>query len=211
MEGILSRKVLAIKMTGLPYTRQIVQILAIHIFHKLISYNLYNTQGQRINRGLEIDEEIIHAVEHAQLASQYLCKSSKKTEYHKSTLVSKNVTTATYVCKMCQRRFKCQVNLTLHIYWHTIKDHFRDDGDPDDPMDNSESEDEGLTLTTATPHYGHALFTCKSNVRLNRATDVQLNRAMLLLFAVLPLLLLLLLPSLQSSDGFNSFIFYCSI
>ena len=43
---------------------------------------------------------------------------------------------------MCQRRFKSNVNLTLHVYWHTINDHNRDDDDPDDPMDNSESEDE---------------------------------------------------------------------
>ena len=40
---------IAIKLTGLPYTREIVQILAIHIFHKLVRYNLYNEYGQRKN------------------------------------------------------------------------------------------------------------------------------------------------------------------
>ena len=79
MEKILARKVIAIKLTGLPYTREIVQILAIHIFQKLVSYNLYNKHGQRKNPDIELDEEIIHAVEHAQLATQFLSKSSKKT------------------------------------------------------------------------------------------------------------------------------------
>ena len=104
---------------------------------------MYNQQGQRRNRGFEIDEEIIHAVEHAQLASQYMCRSSKKTEYHKSTRAECNGAraTCTHVCKMCHRRFKSSVNLTLHVYWHTINDHNRDD-DPDDPVDNSENEDE---------------------------------------------------------------------
>ena len=71
MEKILTRKVIAIKLTGLPYTREIVQILAIHIFHKLVGYNLYNKHGQRKNPDIELDEEIIHAVEHAQLATQF--------------------------------------------------------------------------------------------------------------------------------------------
>ena len=59
MEKILARKVIAIKLIGLPYTREIVQIFAIHIFHKLLSYNFYNALGQRINPDQEIDEEII--------------------------------------------------------------------------------------------------------------------------------------------------------
>ena len=47
MEYILARKVRAIMLTGVPYTRTVIQILAIHIFHKLISYNLYDVHGQR--------------------------------------------------------------------------------------------------------------------------------------------------------------------
>ena len=42
MERILARKVIAIRVNGLPFSREILQILAIHIFHKLIGYNLYN-------------------------------------------------------------------------------------------------------------------------------------------------------------------------
>ena len=75
MERILSRKVIAINLTGLPYTREIVQILAIHIFHKLIGYNLYNAQGHRKNPNQDIDEEIIQSVEQTRLATQYLSKS----------------------------------------------------------------------------------------------------------------------------------------
>ena len=60
MEKILARKVIVVKLTGLPYTREIVQILAIHIFHKLLGYNLYNTHGLRKNPDQDIDEEIIN-------------------------------------------------------------------------------------------------------------------------------------------------------
>ena len=59
MEKILVRKVIGIKLTGLPYTREIVQKLAIHIFHKLLGYNLYNVFGQRIHPDQEIDEIIV--------------------------------------------------------------------------------------------------------------------------------------------------------
>ena len=47
MEYILARKVRAIILTGVPYTRQVIQILAIHIFHKLLSYHLYDVHGHR--------------------------------------------------------------------------------------------------------------------------------------------------------------------
>ena len=80
MEYILARKVISIRVSGLPFSREILQILAIHIFHKLISYNLYNEQGQRKHPDQPIDEDIIQAVEHAQLTTQYLAKSTKKTE-----------------------------------------------------------------------------------------------------------------------------------
>ena len=139
MEQILARKVRAILLTGVPYSRTVVQILAIHIFHKLIAYNLYDVHGQRKQRSEKLDEEIINAVEHSRLVSRYMCRSSRKTECHNSMLASKNQQRATHVCKLCRRKFKIEVNLTLHVYWHTIKEN---DADPDDPMENSENEDE---------------------------------------------------------------------
>ena len=118
MEKILVRKVIAIKLTELPYTREIVQLLAIHFLHKLLGYNLYNEQGQRKNPDLEIDEDIIQAVEYAKLATQYLSKSTKLTEWHKSNDGRRNGSTVPNPCKLCPRRFKSNVNLTLHVYWH---------------------------------------------------------------------------------------------
>merc|ERR1712055_141785 len=90
MEQILARKVRAILLTGVPYSRTVVQILAIHIFHKLIAYNLYDVHGQRKQRSEKLDEEIINAVEHSRLASRYMCRSSTKTEHHKDMSSSKN-------------------------------------------------------------------------------------------------------------------------
>ena len=46
--------------------------------------------------------------------------------------------------KICPRIFKSEVNITLHVYWHTLKEHQKDE-DPDDPMeedDSSEDEDD---------------------------------------------------------------------
>ena len=147
MENILARKVMSITVNGLPYSREILQILAIHIFHKLIGYNLYNEQGQRKHPDQPIDEDIIQAVEHAQLTTQYLAKSTKKTEWHKSQKARRNGPSVPNQCKLCPRHFKCNVNLTLHVYWHTMNDQKRAqemNDDPDDPMavDNSNSEDE---------------------------------------------------------------------
>ena len=41
-ERILYRKVIANMETGLPYTKCVMQLLAVNIFHKLIGLNLYN-------------------------------------------------------------------------------------------------------------------------------------------------------------------------
>ena len=79
MEDILARKVRSIRESGLPFNREILQILAIHISHKLIAYNLYNEEGQRKHPEQPIDETIIDQVEHAQLTSQYLAKNTRKT------------------------------------------------------------------------------------------------------------------------------------
>ena len=141
MEHILARKVRAIILTGVPYTRQVIQILAIHIFHKLLSYHLYDVHGHRKNPGDRIPEQVLDAVEHSQIVSRYLCKSSKKTEHHKSVSASQNSQVGIYMCKLCPRVFRCEVNLTLHVYWHTIQTHGNDIADIENP--NEISDDEG--------------------------------------------------------------------
>ena len=124
MESILLRKVRCVKLKGIPYTREMIQILAIHIFQKLISFNLYNAKGQRKDPGQVIDDRIINSVQQCKLVTKYLAKSSKKTEFHKSTDAVRNdqVSPLKYPCNMCERKFKCQINITLHIYWHTVKE-----------------------------------------------------------------------------------------
>ena len=42
MEVILARKVRNVKIRGIPYTREMIQMYALNIFQKLISYNLYD-------------------------------------------------------------------------------------------------------------------------------------------------------------------------
>ena len=144
MENILAGKVMSITVNGLPYSREILQILAIHIFHKLIGYNLYNEQGQRKHPDQAIEEDMIQAVEYAQLTTHYLAKSTKKTEWHKSQKADRNGIIVPHQCKLCPRRFKCNVNLTLHVYWHTINDNIDDDDDVlvDDPNNNHSDEDD---------------------------------------------------------------------
>ena len=46
-EKILHGKIVASMLTGLPYTRTIVQVLAVEVYHKLLSFNLYDDNGQR--------------------------------------------------------------------------------------------------------------------------------------------------------------------
>ena len=71
----------------------------------------------------------------------------QKRQWHKSPKADRNGIIVPHQCKLCPRRFKCNVNLTLHVYWHTMNDQKRAqemNDDPDDPMavDNSNSEDE---------------------------------------------------------------------
>ena len=61
-ERVLSRKVIANMGTGLPYTKNVLNILAVKIFHKLISLNLYTRAGQRKSPHINISEEIINAI-----------------------------------------------------------------------------------------------------------------------------------------------------
>ena len=74
-----------------------------------------------------------------------ICPRVQERQYHKSTNGRRNVSTVSNPCKLCPRRFKSNVNLTLHVYWHTINNQERAqerDDDPDDPMEVIESYDE---------------------------------------------------------------------
>ena len=47
LENILARRCNAVGRTGIPYIWKIAQMLAIHIFNKLVATQIYNAQGQR--------------------------------------------------------------------------------------------------------------------------------------------------------------------
>ena len=100
-----------------------IQMYALNIFQKLISYHLYDSKGMRKDQSQPLDEVIVQTVQRLQLATKYLAKSSKRTEFHKSTDTSRNEYDKKnqHPCTLCGRIFKSQINLTLHIYWHAIK------------------------------------------------------------------------------------------
>ena len=100
-ERVLYRKVVANKGTGLPYTKTVMQLLAINIFNKLCSLNLYNESGQRKSPNIEVGEEILQAVQYPLLAHKYLARNNKKTEWHKSCNVRHNVSLGRTVPKPC--------------------------------------------------------------------------------------------------------------
>ena len=120
MENILKMKCDAVASTGIPYIYSIIRLLALHIFHKLLASNLYDSKGQRKDQNMVLDEEVINSVQHARLLTQYMASSCKKTEYHKSMDVKRNSEGITrYNCNQCKRSFTIDINLTLHVYWHT--------------------------------------------------------------------------------------------
>ena len=75
MEVILARKVRNVKIRGIPYTREMIQMYALNIFQKLISYNLYDSKGMRKDQSQPLDEVIVQTVQQIQLATKYLAKS----------------------------------------------------------------------------------------------------------------------------------------
>ena len=84
---------------------------------------------------------------------KWLVKSTRKTEYHQSSTARGNDPTVPHLCKLCPRRFKSNVNLTLHVYWHTINDQEvidNSDDAPADPMEVIESQDDELYRFTIT-------------------------------------------------------------
>merc|ERR1712121_492682 len=84
-ESILVRKVISVKLKGLPYTRELIQMYAINIFQKLISFNLYNAKGMRKDQTQPLEEVIVRSVTQTKLATKYLSKSCARTDFHKST------------------------------------------------------------------------------------------------------------------------------
>ena len=101
-ERVLSRKVIANMNTGLPYTNAVIQILAVKIFHKLISLNLYTQAGQRRSPTIEVSEEIIQAVQYPMCHSRYLAHSNENTEYNKSKNFTRNVNLCRSQPKKCE-------------------------------------------------------------------------------------------------------------
>ena len=114
MEHILQRKCKAVAITGVPYSQEVVRLLAIHIYHKLVAYNIYNPRGQRKQQHLQLQEDIVHSVEHARLLTRYLANSTPKTEYHKSMRRERNVNGFRFTCKKCPRCFKRDIKFSLH-------------------------------------------------------------------------------------------------
>ena len=123
LEMILARRCNAVGRTGIPYIWKIAQMLAIHIFNKLVATKIYNTKGQRKEQDKPLPEELISNVEQSRLVAKYMAKSSVKTEYHKSMDAAKNVTTdPKNSCTHCDRKFKDNINFTLHCYYHSCRD-----------------------------------------------------------------------------------------
>ena len=123
-----------------------MQLLAINIFNKLCSLNLYNESGQRKSPNIEVGEEILQAVQYPLLAHKYLARNNKKTEWNKSCNVQHNVSVGRTVpkpCQLCQRIFKSELNFTLHVYWHAYRQDNRGtmNEDADDPSEEDISSD----------------------------------------------------------------------
>ena len=72
MEGMLARRCNAVGRTGIPYVCRIARLLALHIFHRLVQSNIYDSKGQRKKQDKILDEEIRHTVEHATLIRKYM-------------------------------------------------------------------------------------------------------------------------------------------
>ena len=84
LERILTRRCNAVGRTGIPYIWKIAQMLAIHIFNKLVRTQSYTPQGQRKEQNKPLPDELISNVEQSKVVAKYMAKSSKITEYHKS-------------------------------------------------------------------------------------------------------------------------------
>ena len=109
--------------SGVPYTNTVISILAIKIFHTLVGLNLYDETGERRSNTVVISDEIREVVQFPRHHSRHLAPTSAQTEFHKSKDVLRNsifgVRDTSKEYGLCNRVFKSDVNLILHIYWHT--------------------------------------------------------------------------------------------
>ena len=83
-----------------------------------------------------------------------MAKSTRKTEFHKSTNPERNSKAGLkHRCNECNRLFEDDVNLTLHLYWHTCNSKraiARDLGQHDEDEDDDQSDEEDPnTISTA--------------------------------------------------------------
>ena len=93
-------------MVYVPYIYSIVRLLALHIFNKLLASNVYESQGQRKQQNMVLDDEIINSVQHAKLLTKYMARSCQNTEYHKSKDIKRNSPGKTiHNCNSCKRYF----------------------------------------------------------------------------------------------------------
>ena len=123
MELILARKCDAVARHGIPCIYCILRLIALHIFNRLLVSNVYGSQGQRKQQHRVLDDEIINSVQHAKLLTKYMLRSCENTEYHKSQDINCNTPgTTIHNCNSCPRSFKEDINLTLHVYWHTCQE-----------------------------------------------------------------------------------------
>ena len=143
-----------LERTGIPYVCKVARMLAIHIFNKLVASHTYDSQGQRIDQNKDLDDELLNNVEHAKVITRYMARSSKKTEYHKSTKEARNSKDdPNHKCNHCDRKFLDDINLTLHAYWHTCQDNkaiARSRGqDVPDYLEEEDKSDEDPNTTDA--------------------------------------------------------------
>ena len=126
-EKILARKVIANMSSGVPFTNNVISILAIKIFHTLIGLDIYNEKGERKSTTVEISDEISKVIQYPMHHSRHLAHSSPDTEYHKSFNVARNsdlgLQDTPRPCTICDRIFKTDFNLILHVYWHAYRKH----------------------------------------------------------------------------------------
>ena len=89
-----------------------------------------------------------------------MAKNTKTTEWHKSCDVQRNVSlgsTGHKSCKLYPRILKSEVNFTLHVYWHTLKEHQKDE-DPDYPMEEDDSSEDEEDIIEEISYHKHKIL-----------------------------------------------------
>ena len=163
MEGILARRCIAVARTGLPYVSRIARLLGLHIYHQLLQTGVYDIKGQRKKQDKPLEVEMTLSVQANTLIRKHVAKSTKSTEFHKSTDPARNEIKAKKRCNQCSRQFESDVNLTLHLFWHTCTTRSNIDRDlgNSQPEDEDEEEEEEGEEDNEEPRTGEdKVFTC---------------------------------------------------